>query len=259
VKFDIGDFHKNLSIKSKFCCNQAQISGTLREELSRFIVAGGIKSPSKRSLWLRWYQAVRIAEEPKQYANPPRFYVIPIPPVFLFLLFSKRPRRISYLRRKKLLSAEDTSKGQSVEIRTLNLGNTCKHTVRKISPSSLLSKYIKNKWYKNINCVFVWVWNWVPYIEVSKEFGGILRYKEGAADPSGRVVWGVGLRPSACWDRGFEFHRGHGCLSCTMFVLSGRGLCNRPIPRPEESYRLWCVLEYDQMKSQKPSTPAVNK
>jgi hypothetical protein len=24
-------------------------------------------------------------------------------------------------------------------------------------------------------------------------------------------------------------------------VLSGTGLCDRPIPRPEESYRLWCV------------------
>ena len=31
-----------------------------------------------------------------------------------------------------------------------------------------------------------------------------------------RAVWGVGLRPLACWDRGFESHRGHGCL----FVVS---------------------------------------
>jgi hypothetical protein len=26
-----------------------------------------------------------------------------------------------------------------------------------------------------------------------------------------------------------------------VFVLSGRGLCDGPISRPEESYRLWCV------------------
>jgi hypothetical protein len=26
-----------------------------------------------------------------------------------------------------------------------------------------------------------------------------------------------------------------------VFVLSGRELCDGPIPRPEESYRLWCV------------------
>jgi hypothetical protein len=32
------------------------------------------------------------------------------------------------------------------------------------------------------------------------------------ADPSGRAVC-VGLRPSACWDCGFESHRGHGYLS----------------------------------------------
>jgi hypothetical protein len=48
-------------------------------------------------------------------------------------------------------------------------------------------------------------------------------------------------------------------FSCTVFALSGRGLCDRPIPRPEESYRLWCVSECDQVKSQKTSTPAVNK
>jgi hypothetical protein len=31
------------------------------------------------------------------------------------------------------------------------------------------------------------------------------------ADPSGRAVQGVGLRPFTCWDRGFESHRGHVC------------------------------------------------
>jgi len=30
-----------------------------------------------------------------------------------------------------------------------------------------------------------------------------------------------------------------GCLS---WVLSGRGLCDELITRPEESYRLWCVV-----------------
>jgi hypothetical protein len=30
-------------------------------------------------------------------------------------------------------------------------------------------------------------------------------------------------------------------VSCESYVLSGRGLCDRPIPRPEESYRVWCV------------------
>jgi hypothetical protein len=31
-------------------------------------------------------------------------------------------------------------------------------------------------------------------------------------------------------------------------VLSGRGLCDGLIPRTEESYRLWCVSECDQVK-----------
>jgi hypothetical protein len=35
---------------------------------------------------------------------------------------------------------------------------------------------------------------------------------------------------------------------CTVFVLSGRGLCDGPIPRPEESYRLCCVFECDHVK-----------
>jgi hypothetical protein len=42
-------------------------------------------------------------------------------------------------------------------------------------------------------------------------------------------------------------------VSCTVFVLSGRGLCDGSIPPPEESYGVWCVLECDQMKSQKPT------
>jgi hypothetical protein len=48
-------------------------------------------------------------------------------------------------------------------------------------------------------------------------------------------------------------------VSYTVFVLSGRSLCDGPIPHSEESYRMWCVLECDQLKSQKPSTPTVNK
>jgi hypothetical protein len=32
---------------------------------------------------------------------------------------------------------------------------------------------------------------------------------------------------------------------CECCVLSGRGLCYEPITRPEESYRLWCVVVRD--------------
>jgi hypothetical protein len=48
-------------------------------------------------------------------------------------------------------------------------------------------------------------------------------------------------------------------VSCALFLLLARGLCDGPIPRPEESYRPWCVLECDQVKSQKLSPATVNK
>jgi hypothetical protein len=38
-------------------------------------------------------------------------------------------------------------------------------------------------------------------------------------------------------------------VCCECCVLPGRGLCDGPIPRPEESYRLWCVLVCDQMNN----------
>ena len=34
-------------------------------------------------------------------------------------------------------------------------------------------------------------------------------------------------------------------VSCECCVLSGRGLCDELITRPEESYRMWCVVECD--------------
>ena len=30
-----------------------------------------------------------------------------------------------------------------------------------------------------------------------------------------------------------------------LLLLSGRGLCDEMITRPEESYRLWCIAECD--------------
>ena len=34
-------------------------------------------------------------------------------------------------------------------------------------------------------------------------------------------------------------------VCCECWVLSGRGLCDGLITRPEESYRLWCVVVCD--------------
>ena len=38
-------------------------------------------------------------------------------------------------------------------------------------------------------------------------------------------------------------------VCCECCVLSGRGLCDGPIPRSEESYRLWCVIVCDQVNN----------
>ena len=34
-------------------------------------------------------------------------------------------------------------------------------------------------------------------------------------------------------------------VCCECCVLSGKGLCDEPIARPEESNRLWCVILCD--------------
>jgi hypothetical protein len=40
-------------------------------------------------------------------------------------------------------------------------------------------------------------------------------------------------------------------VCCECFVLSGRGLCDELITRPEESYRLCCVVVCDLEKNLK--------
>jgi hypothetical protein len=59
----LGTFVKNLSKKSRFDYNRAKMSGTLREDHSTLFIADDIKSPSKRSLQVNWYQPVRLGEE----------------------------------------------------------------------------------------------------------------------------------------------------------------------------------------------------
>ena len=69
------------------------------------------------------------------------------------------------------------------------------------------------------------------------------------ADPGGRAVKGVGLRPLAFWDCGFESLREHGCLSrvsslCCQVEVSatGRSLIQGG---PNE----FCVVECDREAS----------
>jgi len=47
---------------------------------------------------------------------------------------------------------------------------------------------------------------------------GFARFMQQYVDLSSRAVYGVGLRPLACWDCGFEYRRGHGCLFLVSVV-----------------------------------------
>jgi hypothetical protein len=52
------------------------------------------------------------------------------------------------------------------------------------------------------------------------------------ADPSGHCLLGLWVRiPPGAWMS----------VCCECCVLSGRGLCDELVLRPEESYRVWCV------------------
>jgi hypothetical protein len=44
-------------------------------------------------------------------------------------------------------------------------------------------------------------------------------------------------------------------VSCECCVLSVRGLCDGLVPRPEESYRVWCVLKCVIVKPRKMRRP----
>jgi len=60
-------------------------------------------------------------------------------------------------------------------------------------------------------------------------------------DLNGRAIQGVGLRQLACWDCGFEYRRGHGCLSVVSVLCCQVEVCVGLITRLEAFYRVWCV------------------
>ena len=49
------------------------------------------------------------------------------------------------------------------------------------------------------------------------------RQAKEEAEHGDRTVWGLGLRPLACWDCAFESHREHGCLSIVKVVCCATG------------------------------------
>jgi hypothetical protein len=55
------------------------------------------------------------------------------------------------------------------------------------------------------------------------------------------LVAARGLRPLVCWDCGFEYRQGHGCL-CLLNVVccEARGIFEGLITHTEESYGVSC-------------------
>ena len=51
------------------------------------------------------------------------------------------------------------------------------------------------------------------------------------------------------------------CVCYECFVLSGRVLCDELVTRPEESYRLWCVVVCDpeSLKNEEAMTRVVSQ
>jgi hypothetical protein len=73
-----------------------------------------------------------------------------------------------------------------------------------------------------------------PYILIKSQWPRGLRRRSAAERLLGSWV----LIPPEAWM----------FVSFTVFVLSGRGLCDGLIRRAEESYRVWCVLDCNQVK-----------
>ena len=52
---------------------------------------------------------------------------------------------------------------------------------------------------------------------------------------------------SGRWVAGIACSNPAGCMDvCECCAVSGRGLCDGPIPRPKEAHRVWCVFERHQ-------------
>jgi hypothetical protein len=87
----------------------------------------------------------------------------------------------------------------------------------------------------------------LPKLAASVQPGGIVTYVklyilEGSLFLA-RIFWSAPI-PVAEWSKERVCSMDVCCECC---VFSGRGLCDGPIPRPEESYRLCCVIVCDQM------------
>jgi hypothetical protein len=62
------------------------------------------------------------------------------------------------------------------------------------------------------------------------------------ADPAGPAVYGIGLRPLACWDCGFESHQVHGYLFLANVVICQVEVSATDRSQVQRSPTEWCVF-----------------
>jgi hypothetical protein len=107
--------------------------------------------------------------------------------------------------------------------------STMTQTQRSWFPSSQENIWIVNQnWCICFNCHVLKYFNFVFYHQLI------------------RSQWPCGLRRVSAAVRLLRFlSRAWIFVCCECRVLSGRGLCDELIARPEEFYRLWCVVVYD--------------
>jgi len=93
------------------------------------------------------------------------------------------------------------------------------------------------------------------YCGAASYIGKIMCDKCRSQWPRGQRRWSTAARLLRSWVRMPPVVWVFVCCECC--VLSGRGLCDELITRPEESYRLWCVvvcdLETSRMRKQWPA------
>ena len=94
-------------------------------------------------------------------------------------------------------------------------------------------------------CNFCWLCKHVCFLCKSNQrfYSGYLHSSAGSQWPCGLRRRSAAARLLRSWVRippgAWMF------VCCECRVLSGTGLCDELITRPEESYRLWCVVVYD--------------
>jgi hypothetical protein len=86
VKLDIGNFHENLSNKSKFCLNSANISGNYTWR-PKYVLLLAATLNLLKSAHLEWFGVLLLLgyrRKHKHYTNTPQCYITRTLPILLF-------------------------------------------------------------------------------------------------------------------------------------------------------------------------------